>query len=120
MRAFDLRHELRAEGDRPAPPSDLAADPASDPDRVANLAAARADLRIARAALSRSKYAEASEACARARARVPVFPEALELAAMIALGAGDQVQAKAAFEAWLDGGPDDPKGEERARALLAR
>lgn len=120
MRAFDLRHELRAEGDRPTPPSDLAADPASDPDRVANLAAARADLRIARAALARSQYAEASEACARARARVPSLPEALELAAMIALTSGDHAQARTAFEAWIDGGPDDPKGEERARALLAR
>ncbi|MBA3454138.1 MAG: hypothetical protein H0T42_13675 [Deltaproteobacteria bacterium] len=120
LRAFDLRHELRAEGDRPTPPSDLAADPASDPDRIANLTAARADLRLARAALARSKYAEAAEACARARARVAALPEALELAAMIALASGDHAQARASFEAWIDGGPDDPKGEERARALLAR
>ncbi len=120
LRAFDLRHELRAEGDRPTPPSDLAADPASDPDRVANLAAARADLRIARTALASSQFAEASEACARARARVPALPETLELAAMIALTSGDHAQARTAFEAWLDGGADDPKGEERARALLAR
>ncbi len=120
MRAFDLRHELRAEGDRPTPPADLAADPTSDPDRIPNLIAARADLRIARGALRASRYAEANEACARARARAPTLPEALELAAMIALASGDHAQARTEFEAWLDGGPDDPKGEERARALLAR
>ena len=120
MRAFDLRHELRAEGDRATPPADLAADPASELDRVANLAAARADLRNARAALNDGRYADATEACARARVRVPALPEALELAAMIALASGDHARARAEFEAWLDGGPDDPKGEERARALLAR
>ena len=120
MRAFDLRHELRGEGDRPTPSADLAADPAADPDRIPNLLAARADLRIARGALAASRYTEASEACARARARVPTLPEGLELAAMIALASGDHAKARAEFEAWLDGGPDDPKGEERARALLAR
>jgi len=120
LRAFDLRYELRAEGDRATPPADLAADPASELDRVANLAAARADLRIARAALSDGRHADATEACARARVRVHALPEALELAAMIALASGDHARARAEFEAWLDGGPDDPKGEERARALLAR
>ncbi|HEY5926569.1 MAG TPA: C45 family autoproteolytic acyltransferase/hydrolase, partial [Kofleriaceae bacterium] len=45
MRSFDLRHELRAEGDRPVPPADIAADPAADPDRITNLVAARAELR---------------------------------------------------------------------------
>lgn len=120
MRAFDLRHELRAEGDRPTPPSDVAADPAIDPDRLTNLAAARADLRIARALLRGGQHDRAAEACARARARVAGLPEALELEAMIALGRGDQATARTAFEAWLNGGADDPKGEERARALLAR
>ncbi len=32
----------------------------------------------------------------------------------------DLPHARAAFQAWLDGGPDDPHGEERARAALAR
>lgn len=121
MRAFDLRHELRGEGDRPTPPSDLGhADPDRDPDRDANLALARADLRTARAALGRRDHGRAAEACARARARAPSLPEALELEAMIALSRGDHAAAREAFQAWLDGSPDDPKGEERARALLAR
>jgi hypothetical protein len=120
MRAFDLRHELRGEGDRPAPPADLAADPAADPDRTATLAAARADLREARAALADGDPARAAEACARARTRAPTLPEALELEATIAQAHGDMVHARAAFEAWVEGGADDPKGEERARALLSR
>ena len=33
MRAFDLRHELRGDGDRAMPPADIAADPTVDPDR---------------------------------------------------------------------------------------
>ena len=45
MRGFDLRHELRGEGDRPAPPADIAVDPAAEPDRAASLAAARRELR---------------------------------------------------------------------------
>ena len=120
MRAFDLRHELRGEGDRPAPPADIAADPAADPDRTASLAAARADLREARAALAAGDPARAAEACARARTRAPTLPEALELEATIAQAQGDMVRARAAFEAWVEGGADDPKGEERARALLSR
>ena len=120
MRAFDLRHELRGEGDRPAPPADLAADPAADPDRTPTLVAARADLREARAALADGDPARAAEACARARTRAPTLPEALELEAMIAQAHGDMVRARAAFEAWVEGGADDPKGEERARALLSR
>ena len=52
--------------------------------------------------------------------RAPTLPEALELEAMIAQARGDMVRARAAFEAWIDGGADDPQGEERARALLSR
>lgn len=120
FRAFDLRYELRGEGDRPTPPADIAASPDVDPDRNANLADARADLRAARGALRAGQLERAAEACARARARAPGLPEALELEAMIAQARGDLTRARAAFQAWLDGGPDDPKGEERARAMLAR
>lgn len=120
MRGFDLRYELKREGTRPAPPPDIAADPTIDPDRAATLAIARADLRAARAALRDGDPARADEACARARARAPTLPEALELEAYIAQARGDQARARAAFQAWLDAGADDPKGEERARALLAR
>jgi hypothetical protein len=120
MRAVDLRHELRGEGDRAAPAADVAADPGVELDRLDNLVAARADLRIARGALHAGDAARAAEACARARTRAPALPEAIELDAIIAQARGDLAHARAAYQAWLDGGPDDPHGEERARAALAR
>ncbi|MCX5743160.1 MAG: C45 family autoproteolytic acyltransferase/hydrolase [Proteobacteria bacterium] len=120
FRAFDLRHELRGEGDRPAPPADLPADPTVELDRLANLVAARASIREARGYLGARDYVRASEACARALVRVPQLPEALEVDALVAQARGDLVHARASFQAWLDGIPDDPHGEERARALLAR
>ena len=121
MRAIDLRYELRREGDRAAPAADIPAEPvepAAGGDEV--LAAARAELRAARAALASGDRVRAAEACARARARAPALPEAIELDAMIAQARGDTARAHTAFQAWLDGGPDDPRGEERARAALAR
>lgn len=120
MRAFDLRHELRNEGDRAAPAADIAAEPGVELDRAGELAAARADLRTARAALRAGDRDRAAEACARARTRAPLLPEAIELDAIIAQARGDLARARTAFQAWLDGGPDDPHGEERARAALAR
>ena len=120
MRAFDLRHELRAEGDRPVPPADIASDPSAEPDRVANIAAARAELRDARAALARRDHRRAAEACARARARAPELPEAIELDAVISQARGDDARARKLFQQWLDGGADDPVAEERAKALLNR
>jgi hypothetical protein len=119
MRAFDLRHELRGEGDRPAPPADIAADPNADPDRIATLALARADLRAARGALGDGKRDRAAELCARARARAPQLPEAIQLDAMIAQARGDLAHARTSYQQWLDATADDPKGEERARAILA-
>jgi isopenicillin-N N-acyltransferase-like protein len=120
MRAFDLRHELRGEGDRPTPAADILAEPDVELDRAANLRAARADLRVARALLAAGNAVAADEACARARARVPSLPETLELEAMIAQARGDNARARAVFQAWLDASPDDPKAEERARSVLAR
>lgn len=120
LRAFDLGHELRGTGDRASPPSDVAADPATDPDRTANLAATRALLRDARGYLHTGDRERAAEACARALTRAPGFPEAIELDAIVAQERGDDRRARTMFQAWLDGGPDDPHGEARARALLAR
>ncbi|MBX3159552.1 MAG: hypothetical protein KF773_26510 [Deltaproteobacteria bacterium] len=120
MRAFDLKYELRREGERPTPPGDIAPDPSADPDRLANLVAARADLRIARGELDRGDNDRAAEACARALARVPELPEALELDGLVALARGDDARARERLRAWLDGHPDNPKTEERARALLGR
>lgn len=120
MRAFDLRHELRGEGDRASPPADIAADPNADADRPRDLAAARAELRTARAELARGDRVRAGEACARARVRAPGLPEAIELDAIIAQARGDDARARTLYQQWLDGGADDPQGEQRARALLAR
>jgi len=120
MRAFDLRHELRSEGDRPTPAADIPAETGADLDRGDALAAARADLRAARGHLRAGDRARAAEACARARTRAPALPEALELEGVIAQARGDMTRARAAFQAWLDGIPDDPHGEERARAAIAR
>src|SRR6185503_4019809 len=47
LRAIDLRHELRKEGDRPTPAADIPAETGADLDRGDALAAARADLRAA-------------------------------------------------------------------------
>jgi isopenicillin-N N-acyltransferase like protein len=120
LRAFDLRHELRSEGDRSMPPADILADPASEPDRVTNLAEARAELRVAREALASGELQRAAEACARARARAPGLPEAIQLEALIAQERGDTAHAKKAFQMWLDGSADDPAGQEHAKALLDR
>lgn len=120
MRAFDLRHELRGEGDRPVPSADIDADQANDPDRIAMLVAARVELRKAREALARGDQRRASEACARARARAPNLPEAIELEAMIAQARGDDARAKKLYQQWLDTGADDPANEERARAYANR
>ncbi len=120
MRSFDLRHELRGEGDRPVPPADILPEPNAEPDRVANLSAARAYLRTARTALLRGEHGRAAEACARARARAPDLPEAIELEAVIAQARGDIEGARRLFQTWIDLGADDPVGEERARAFLDR
>ncbi len=115
MRAFDLRHELRGEGDRSAPPADIA--PEQDP--PPSLQGARKELRAARRALDRGDLTAAAEACARARAQNPTLPEALELDAQIAQARGDLARARTLYQAWLDGGADDPQGEERAHSLVS-
>nr|HEX4318034.1 C45 family autoproteolytic acyltransferase/hydrolase [Kofleriaceae bacterium] len=123
MRGFDLRHELRGDGDRATPPADIAPDTSAtgaDPDRVAALAAARAALRDARDALGRGDRDHAAEAVFRARALAPLLPEAIELDAVVAQARGDDARAKQMYQQWLDGGADDPAGEERAKAALAR
>lgn len=120
MRAFDLRHELRRDGDRAVPAADIPADPAADSDRIPTLTMARADLRLAREALAAGRHARAGELCARARARAPSLPEAVHLEAVIAQARGDDARARRLFQQWLDAGPDDPVSEERARALLER
>jgi hypothetical protein len=117
FRAFDLRYELRGEGDRPAPPAEIPAAEPSDPTDAA-IRASRADLRAARTALADDEPARADEDVARALARTPAVPEALELAGATARARGDRDAAKKAYQAWFDGGPDDPGAEEEIRAQL--
>jgi len=117
FRAFDLRHELRGEGERPAPPADVPAIESVDPSD-ASLRAARADLRAARQALDADDAVRADEAVARALARTPSLPEALELAGATARARGDGVAARKALQKWFDGGADDPGAEEEVRAQM--
>ena len=118
LRAFDLRHELAGDGLRPAPAADLPADTEAELDRDRAVRAARADLRRARAALRADEPTRAAEHVARALARVPALPEALELAGRIARRRGDDAGGRALWQRWLDGGPDDPGAEQEIRAVL--
>ncbi len=118
MRAFDLRHELLAEGLRPSPPPDLAADLDVERDRAAAVRAARAELRLARQALRDDSPARAAERVARALDHAPTLPEGLELAGSIARSRGEQDAARAAWQKWIENGPDDPGSEQEIRAYL--
>lgn len=118
FRAFDLRHELRGEGERAAPPPDVPAEVDADSELGPTLRAARADLRAARRAEADGQRQRADELAQRALARAPTLPEALELAGTIALGRGDRATAIERWRRWLDNGPDDPGAEEAIRALV--
>lgn len=120
MRAIDLRHELRGEGDRPSPPADIPADVDVEADRDAKLRVARAELRDARRAYASHWYATADERASRALVRAPQLPEALLVKGKIERARGDVEGAKATLGLWLDGGPDDPQAEEDARAFVGR
>ncbi len=118
LRAFDLRHELRGEGDRPIPPADIAAEPDADPQLVLAAAQARVELRAARKAWRAGSRARALELAARGLARAPSLPEALLLRGTLAAAAGDRVEAVAAWQRWIDVGRDDPGAEVTVRAAL--
>jgi hypothetical protein len=120
MRAIDLRHELRGEGDHPSPPADVPADPEVDADRDARLRAARADLRAARRSIADGAYAAASEHAARALVRAPLLPEALLLTGRIAGARGDAAAEREAVTLWFDAGADDPQAAEELRARVDR
>ncbi|MBP6628164.1 MAG: hypothetical protein KA297_01960 [Kofleriaceae bacterium] len=122
LRGIDLRHELRGEGDRPAPPADLApttgGDGASTEPVLARVRTARADLRAARAALGAGRLAAAHELAMRALTRAPDLPEALEWMARIELARGDRDAARTFAERWLDAGIDAPGSAEELRGAL--
>ncbi len=118
MRAFDLRHELRGEGDRPIPPADIPAEATLDPQTVLATRQARAELRAARG-LAGSDRGRARERVARALALAPTLPEALVVAGTLAKAAGDRPAMQAAWARWLELGADDPGAEAAIRAALA-
>jgi len=119
FRAFDLRHELRGEGDRPAPAADVPAEADVDVSIVPALRAARADLREARRRLGAGDVRGADEWVQRAIARAPTLPEAWKLAGDVARSRGDRPAAVERWRRWLELGPDDPGAEEAIRALVA-
>jgi hypothetical protein len=92
FRAFDLRHELRAEGKRAAPPPDIPAD-ADDLAAAARVIEARALLRAARKSEREGARPRARELADRALLVTPELPEALLLAGDLASRAGDQEAA---------------------------
>ncbi len=118
MRAFDLRHELLGEGDRPIPPADIPADPTADVQQVAAVRAARASLRRARAAWPGDRP-RALEHVARALTDAPSLPEALVQSGAFAEARGDRAAMEAAWRRWLELGADDPGLEAGVRAALA-
>lgn len=118
MRAFDLRHELRGEGDRPIPPADIAADAALDLQAVVATRRARAELRAARG-LAGGNRGRARERVARALALAPSLPEALVTSGQLAQAAGDRAAMRAVWERWVELGADDPGLEAAVRAALA-
>jgi isopenicillin-N N-acyltransferase-like protein len=118
MRAFDLRHELRGDGDRPIPPADIPADATQDPQTVIATRRARAELRAAREIASRDR-GRARERIARALALAPSLPEALVASGTLAQAAGDRAAMRAAWERWLELGADDPAAEAAIRAALS-
>lgn len=117
FRAFDLRHLLRDEGQRPAPPPDVPA----DPDAIASaeaVLAARSLALAARAAAREGRLAAAREHAVRALAHAPDLPEALLLAGELARQAGDEDAALAHLRRYLEVGPDDLGAREQAEALV--
>jgi len=79
--AFDLRHELRGEGKRGAPPPDIPESPeASGSQRVLD---ARSLLYAARRSAAEGRMREARETVARAQLLAPALPEAQELATQL-------------------------------------
>ncbi|MBK9029753.1 MAG: hypothetical protein IPL61_00165 [Myxococcales bacterium] len=118
MRGFDLRHELRGEGDRPIPPADLPASVDASDGQAEAVRAGRRELRIARKAWRSGARARAAEAVARARALAPNLPEAVLLAGTIADGRGDRAGAVAAWARWFELGADDPGLAATLRAAV--
>ncbi|MEM9489080.1 MAG: C45 family autoproteolytic acyltransferase/hydrolase [Myxococcota bacterium] len=118
FRAFDLRYELRGEGNRPAPPGDIAAAAQLDEGLATRLRRARRLLRLARAERDRHQLSRAREWVQRALAHAPTLPEAQHLAGELAALAGQRARAMEHYRRYLELGPDDLGAAEEVRAVL--
>jgi len=119
FRAFDLRFELRGEGQRAAPPPDIP--PADDYDDSQTLAIrdARDELRKARRAWADGSRGRAAEHIERALAYAPTLPPAHRLAGDLARSRGKHDRAAEHYRRYLELGPDDLGAEQEIRAILA-
>jgi hypothetical protein len=122
MRGFDLRADfaLDAAVINVIGAPDLASDPEAQSGLYQRVTMARQHARSARGSLAIKQYQAASDWIARGLAIAPELPELSELAAIIAAANGDSKTAKAFAQAWFDNGADNPAGEERLRAIIAR
>jgi hypothetical protein len=118
FRAFDLRHLLRGEGTRAAPPPDLPADSSLDSAQVDGVLEAQHLLISARHALTRGAVVQASEAIARALVRAPDLPAALRLAGDCARARGDHEGAAQFYRRYMTA-PDNPGIAEQIKAYLS-
>lgn len=122
FRAIDLRHELLGQGltgtaSRAAPPADI---PSSDSHRGARKAirSARHQIMLARRARDNGKMRRAREHAAAALSRAPTLPEALLVAGELAKEAGDELDARALLQRYLEVGADDLRSIEQVEAWL--
>ena len=118
FRSFDLRHELRAEGARPAPPPDIAAVVDRAQSRPGPVLSARRHLVRARRAAHVGDSKRADEHALRALTRAPYLPEALRFAAALARANGNEQRARVLYQQYLDSRPTDRDVAEAIRTYL--
>ena len=118
FRSFDLRHELRREGSRPAAPADLTRAGDREPTTAWRVRQARKHLRAARRLWRDDEPEAAAEHIERALAYAPDLPEALQLAGDLARSLGDRQRASEHYRRYLELGPDDLGAEQKIRAMM--
>jgi len=119
FRAFDLRYELRGEGQRPAPPPDIPAEVGFDISRLYAVRDARDSLRTARRAWAAGSRRRAREHTERALAHSSSLPPAHKLAGDLLRASGEHERATLHYRRYLDLGPDDLGAEQEVRALVS-
>ena len=118
FRAIDLRHALMGDSaSRAAPPADIASTDADQGIRSA-IRSARRELTKARRAKAKGQTRRAREHAAAALARAPTLPEALLVAGELAKEAGDELDARALLQRYLEVGADDLRSTEQVDAWL--